>query len=153
MEGGVYSYKNLPFPGARVFEDTADVASYSYDPVKRELVSYDVPDIVQLKADYVKSKSLGGCMFWEVCARVTFGAFSNSEHDLLAFDGQDGAEFARSDCWCGPWSVGSDAGESSDTLPMPVICNTISLFFFSSSYRTTYSGSRICDAWMTCSMA
>ena len=43
-----------------------DVASYSYDPVKRELVSYDVPDTVRIKAEYVRAKALAGCMFWEV---------------------------------------------------------------------------------------
>lgn len=67
MEAGVYSYKYLPLPGAFVIEDPVDVASYSYDPVKRELVSYDVPEIVRIKAEYVASNSLGGCMFWEVC--------------------------------------------------------------------------------------
>ncbi|KAG6372994.1 glycoside hydrolase family 18 and carbohydrate-binding module family 5 protein [Boletus reticuloceps] len=71
LQAGVYSYKDLPLPGALVSEDPVDVASYSYDPVKRELVSYDIPDIVQIKADYVKSKSLGGCMFWELSTDKT----------------------------------------------------------------------------------
>lgn len=50
-----------------------DVASYSYDPVKRELVSYDVPDTVRIKAEYVRTKALAGCMFWEV-RRLSGGA-------------------------------------------------------------------------------
>ncbi|KAH0828629.1 glycosyl hydrolases family 18-domain-containing protein [Lanmaoa asiatica] len=68
---GVYSYKYLPLPGAQVFEDLVDVASYSYDPVKRELVSYDIPDIVRIKAEYVTAKSLAGCMFWELSTDKT----------------------------------------------------------------------------------
>ncbi|KAF9223205.1 glycoside hydrolase family 18 and carbohydrate-binding module family 5 protein [Gyrodon lividus] len=63
---GVYSYKYLPLSGAQVFEDLQDVASYSYDSVKKELVSYDVPDIVKIKAEYVKSNSMAGCMFWDL---------------------------------------------------------------------------------------
>ncbi len=31
-----------------------------------ELVSYDTPDIISLKAQYINSKGLGGAMFWEV---------------------------------------------------------------------------------------
>lgn len=42
------------------------VASYSYDSSKRELVSYDTPQIATAKAQYVLSKGLGGQMFWEV---------------------------------------------------------------------------------------
>ena len=43
-----------------------DVASYSYDSSKRELVSYDTPNIAKVKAQYVLSKGLGGQMFWDV---------------------------------------------------------------------------------------
>lgn len=49
-----------------MFENFTDVSSYSYDPVKMELVSYDTPDIISLKAQYINSKGLGGAMFWEV---------------------------------------------------------------------------------------
>ncbi|KAG8221561.1 glycoside hydrolase superfamily [Butyriboletus roseoflavus] len=71
LQAGVYSYKDLPIPGARVFEDLEDVTSYSYDPIKRELVSYDIPDIVRIKAEYIMSKSLAGCMFWELSTDKT----------------------------------------------------------------------------------
>lgn len=49
-------------------EDTKDVASYSYDAGNKELISYDTPNIVGLKADYVKKTGLAGTMFWEVDA-------------------------------------------------------------------------------------
>lgn len=52
--------------GATVYENLTDVASYSYDPTKREFVSYDTPHIVTIKAQYAQSKGLAGAMFWEV---------------------------------------------------------------------------------------
>lgn len=52
--------------GATVFENTTDVSSYSYDAVKQELVSYDTPNIVKLKTQYINSKGLAGSMFWEL---------------------------------------------------------------------------------------
>ncbi|EGO19000.1 glycoside hydrolase family 18 protein [Serpula lacrymans var. lacrymans S7.9] len=66
IQAGIYSYKYLPLAGAKVYEDTVDVASYSYDSTKKELVSYDIPDVVKLKANYVVSNKLAGTMFWEL---------------------------------------------------------------------------------------
>ncbi|KAF4607345.1 hypothetical protein EYR38_001413 [Pleurotus pulmonarius] len=66
IEAGVYSYKALPLAGASVVENTTDVTSYSYDAAKKELVSYDTPRIVTMKAQYVASKGLAGSMFWEL---------------------------------------------------------------------------------------
>jgi len=43
-----------------------DVSSFSYDTAKRELVSFDTPNIVKLKAQYIKSRGLAGSMFWEL---------------------------------------------------------------------------------------
>jgi GH18 family chitinase len=65
----IYSYKVLPASGAQVFENTADVTSFSYDARKRQLVSYDTPHIAALKAKYVQAIGLAGSMFWEVCRR------------------------------------------------------------------------------------
>ncbi|KAG6816385.1 hypothetical protein H0H87_006534 [Tephrocybe sp. NHM501043] len=66
IEAGVYSYKTLPLAGATVYENTTDVSSYSYDSAKRELVSYDTPNIVKIKAKYINSNNLAGSMFWEL---------------------------------------------------------------------------------------
>ncbi|THU98625.1 hypothetical protein K435DRAFT_720591 [Dendrothele bispora CBS 962.96] len=66
IEAGVYSYSALPIAGAQVFEDTVNVASYSYDSAKRELVSYDTPHIVQLKTQYVNTNGMAGNMYWEL---------------------------------------------------------------------------------------
>ncbi|CAE7195585.1 unnamed protein product [Rhizoctonia solani] len=65
-EQGVYDYKALPFSGAAVFEDSSRGSSYSYDSSKKELVSYDTPNIIRQKAAYIKAKGLGGGMFWEL---------------------------------------------------------------------------------------
>ncbi|KAF8504329.1 glycoside hydrolase superfamily [Russula emetica] len=62
----IYPYKVLPLSGAQVFENTADVTSYSYDATRRQLVSYDTPHIAALKAKYVQTNGLAGSMFWEL---------------------------------------------------------------------------------------
>ena len=66
IEAGVYSYSALPLAGASVFENTTDISSYSYDATKQELVSYDTPNIVKLKAQYVQANNMAGSMFWDV---------------------------------------------------------------------------------------
>ncbi|KAG5635930.1 hypothetical protein H0H81_009643 [Sphagnurus paluster] len=66
LEAGVYSYNTLPLVGAKVFENKTDGSSYSYDALKREFVSYDTPNIVKLKAKYIKAQGLAGSMFWEL---------------------------------------------------------------------------------------
>ncbi|PBK67315.1 hypothetical protein ARMSODRAFT_1020787 [Armillaria solidipes] len=66
LESGIYSYNVLPLGGAQVFENTDDVSSYSYDWSCRELVSYDTPNIVALKAKYINDCGLAGSMFWEL---------------------------------------------------------------------------------------
>ena len=43
------------------------MTSFSYDPKRRQLVSYDTPHIASLKAKYVQANGLAGSMFWEVC--------------------------------------------------------------------------------------
>lgn len=67
-EAGVWDYKALPKPGAAVLYDDAAGATYSYDSAARELVSFDTPDMVRRKVGYLRSKGLGGSMFWEASA-------------------------------------------------------------------------------------
>ncbi|KAJ7635665.1 glycoside hydrolase superfamily [Mycena polygramma] len=66
IQAGIYSYSVLPLAGAQVFENTTDVSSYSYDSASKELVSYDTPNIVKLKAEYINTNGLAGSMFWEL---------------------------------------------------------------------------------------
>ncbi|CDO69059.1 Glycoside Hydrolase Family 18 / Carbohydrate-Binding Module Family 5 protein [Trametes cinnabarina] len=70
-EAGIYSYTDLPLAGAQVFENLTDVSSYSYDSAKKELVSYDTPHIVTIKAQYVQSNGLAGSMFWDLSTDKT----------------------------------------------------------------------------------
>ncbi|KAF8998382.1 glycosyl hydrolases family 18-domain-containing protein [Cyathus striatus] len=71
IDPGVYSYNVLPLAGAQVFENTTDVTSYSYDSSKKELVSYDTPNIVKLKSQYINTKGLGGSMFWDASYQLS----------------------------------------------------------------------------------
>ncbi|GJJ12346.1 hypothetical protein Clacol_006587 [Clathrus columnatus] len=65
-EAGVYDYKDLPFSGAQVIMETNNVASYSYDSSKEELISYDIPEVVQLKTKYILTNNMAGSMFWSL---------------------------------------------------------------------------------------
>ena len=64
-EGGVFDYKDLPLAGAEAQFDPTANASYTYDKQKRELVSYDDPTSLTMKAEFIKSQQLGGAMFFE----------------------------------------------------------------------------------------
>jgi chitinase len=55
----------LPKGNASVFHDTQAVASWSYDAGSRTMVSYDTPQVVAQKVDYIKNIHLGGAMWWE----------------------------------------------------------------------------------------
>lgn len=64
-EVGVYDFKSLPLPGARVYYDHESGASYSYDSQKKILVSHDTVPMVREKASYIKNHYLSGAMWWE----------------------------------------------------------------------------------------
>lgn len=87
-EAGIYDYKDLPRAGATEQTDATAGASYSYDPSSQEMVSYDTPAMVQTKVAYVKSKGLGGGMFWEASADKT-GADSLIGTSFNALGGLD----------------------------------------------------------------
>lgn len=73
----VYDYKVLPFAGATVIEESDNVASYSYDSAKQELISYDTPNIVKTKAEYINSNGMAVRKF----AYVPLIRYSISERD------------------------------------------------------------------------
>lgn len=72
-ENGVFDYKTLPKPGAQVHSDDQVVASYSYDPNTRTMVTYDTPEVAAKKVEYIKQKGLGGGMWWESSADFPVG--------------------------------------------------------------------------------
>lgn len=61
---GQWRYKDLPRTGATEYYDSVADASYSYDGTAQELISYDNVHSTQVKSLYVRSKGLGGAMFW-----------------------------------------------------------------------------------------
>ncbi|KAL3705817.1 hypothetical protein TMatcc_006826 [Talaromyces marneffei ATCC 18224] len=65
---GLWNYNSLPVPGfnATTYNLPDIGASYSYDPVKKYMISYDSPKIAAVKAQYVLDMGLGGTMWWEV---------------------------------------------------------------------------------------
>ncbi|CAE7219908.1 unnamed protein product [Rhizoctonia solani] len=67
-EAGVYDYKALPFPNATVYNDLKNISSYSYDSVKKQLISYDTPLIIAAKSTWLSVQGLAGAMFWELSA-------------------------------------------------------------------------------------
>jgi chitinase len=67
-ENGVWDYKALPKAGATEYFDAETGASYSYDPVAKELISYDTVQSVQGKTSYIIQRGLLGSMFWEASA-------------------------------------------------------------------------------------
>ncbi|KAK4446014.1 glycoside hydrolase [Podospora aff. communis PSN243] len=60
---GEYTYNSLPVP---IQYDPTAGATYTYDPNKRELISFDTPGMVERKVRWLREKRLGGAMFWEV---------------------------------------------------------------------------------------
>ena len=55
----------LPQAGAQVQHDEQAIASWSYDPEKKTMITYDTPQNAAAKVEYIRSKQLGGGMWWE----------------------------------------------------------------------------------------
>ncbi|CAG8596736.1 691_t:CDS:2 [Funneliformis mosseae] len=65
-EQGVYDYKTLPRTGSIEYFDDKKVACYGYCASKKEFITYDNPQVVYQKTDYIKRNDLRGVMFWEI---------------------------------------------------------------------------------------
>jgi chitinase len=63
---GVWDYKALPQPGCAVTNLDQEAASYCYNSGSRLFISYDTPEVARKKGEYIKSKGLGGGMWWEL---------------------------------------------------------------------------------------
>ena len=72
-QAGVVDYKALPVVGAVEMWDAKAQAGYSYDATRKVLNTYDVPQAVKAKCDYVIQKGLGGLIIWESMARKVDG--------------------------------------------------------------------------------
>ena len=72
-EAGVWDYKSLPRTGAQENIDDSAGASYSYDSISREMISYDNVEMSRRKAEYIVARGLGGGMWWESSGDKPFG--------------------------------------------------------------------------------
>ncbi|USP72899.1 glycoside hydrolase family 18 protein [Curvularia clavata] len=65
----LYPKKALPLPGAQEYWDSDAHASYSYDSVKRMMVSYENRKSLRYKIEQaIQSHHMGGLAFWDVTA-------------------------------------------------------------------------------------
>ncbi|EAS34226.3 chitinase 6 [Coccidioides immitis RS] len=65
-ENGVWDYKALPQPDSEEQNDDQLLASWSYSPSAKKMISYDTPHMAQRKAEYIRNRGLGGAMWWEL---------------------------------------------------------------------------------------
>lgn len=65
-EAGIYDYRVLPLPGSHLSKDSKLIASWIYDPQRKEMVSFDDEAVGEWKGKYIKEEGLGGSMFWEL---------------------------------------------------------------------------------------
>ncbi|CZT20164.1 probable endochitinase class V precursor [Ramularia collo-cygni] len=87
-ENGVWDYKALPRPAnAGVEIDHQAVASYSYDPATKTMVSYDTPEVADAKVRYIRERGLGGGMWWESSADKPCGGGSLIERVVNGLGG------------------------------------------------------------------
>jgi chitinase len=68
-EKGVFDYTDIRanyLPTMTRYWDTQAQVPYLYDPVRKLWISYDDPQSMRIKADFIKSRGLGGAMAWEM---------------------------------------------------------------------------------------
>ncbi|KAG8952974.1 Endochitinase 1 [Tulasnella sp. 424] len=65
-EAGSYDFRALPLPGSTVHHDSDALASYSYDPAKKEFITFDDAIVAKWKAEWIIKEDFGGAMYWEL---------------------------------------------------------------------------------------
>ena len=85
-EAGVWDYKDLAanYVGKvkRHWHDEAKVP-WLFDEKKGVMISYDDPQSLKIKAEYVKEKNLGGVMIWEQSADDKEASLLKALHGVL----------------------------------------------------------------------
>ncbi|KAJ6567739.1 glycosyl hydrolases family 18-domain-containing protein [Mycena vulgaris] len=162
IEAGVYSYNTLPLAGAQVFQNTTDVSSYSYDPSTRELVTYDTPAIVNMKAQYINTNDLAGAMFWELSTdklgadslvRVSAGVLGSLDQTMnhISFPNSKWDNIKNN---MGTGTATTTAGTGTPTgTPGSGICSGITAWISTSIYtgglQATFAGHLWTASWWT----
>ncbi|KND86220.1 Endochitinase 1 [Tolypocladium ophioglossoides CBS 100239] len=67
-----YDYAGSWDTGAAETIGSELVASYSYDPSSRELISYDTLEVVRAKVSWLEETGLASSMFWEASGGGTY---------------------------------------------------------------------------------
>ncbi|KAK6336070.1 Endochitinase 1 [Orbilia brochopaga] len=65
-EQGVYDYRALPLPGSHLHYDEQAIASWTYNPDTKEMISFDSEEVARWKGEWIRKEELGGSMFWEL---------------------------------------------------------------------------------------
>ncbi|MCO5565292.1 hypothetical protein L7F22_018965 [Adiantum nelumboides] len=65
-EPGNFNYRDLPLPQHEEQFDSQALAQFSICPQRKEFASYEGPQSVDAKCDYIHKRGLGGAMWWEV---------------------------------------------------------------------------------------
>ena len=85
-EAGSYEYYDLAtnYVGKfqRFWNDVAQVP-WLYDAKTGTMISYDDPESIALKANYVKDQKLGGVMIWELASEDRSHSLLNAVYDTL----------------------------------------------------------------------
>jgi chitinase len=85
-EAGVFDWKDLSAnhvgKSRRFWHDEAKVP-WLYDEKSGVMISYDDPESLRLKAEYVKKNNLGGVMFWELSADDAQSTLLGTLHEAL----------------------------------------------------------------------
>ncbi|EQC36147.1 hypothetical protein SDRG_06263 [Saprolegnia diclina VS20] len=71
---GSWRYKSLPLAGTTEQVDTTTMATYSYNPSTKMLITYDGPATIAAKMQYVQKYKLAGAMFWDASGDADAGS-------------------------------------------------------------------------------
>lgn len=86
-EQGIWDYKVLPKPDSQEQFDATVGASWSFSPSTGTMISYDTPQMVQVKAQYSQQHHLGGGMWWETSGDKPVGSGSLIETFVNSYGG------------------------------------------------------------------
>ena len=78
-EAGVLDYRDVAanyLPTYSRFWHPQSLSPWLYHPVNQIMITYDDPESIAAKADYVAARNLGGLMFWEL-------ALDDDQHTLV----------------------------------------------------------------------
>ena len=74
-EKGVFDYHDIVanyLPTMKRYWDEAAQVPYLYDPARGLWITYDDPQSMKAKTDFIKDRGLGGAMFWELSNDRTY---------------------------------------------------------------------------------